>query len=74
MATLGSSKPPIRWLSPGCCRSPCGSGSQPGIQCRSVVIFEGPQDIGKSKLIKMAGEAWCREVSGTLKGRKPTCS
>jgi Virulence-associated protein E-like domain/Bifunctional DNA primase/polymerase, N-terminal/Primase C terminal 1 (PriCT-1) len=44
---------------------------QPGIQCRSVVIFEGAQDIGKSKLIKtLAGEAWYREVSGTLEGKE----
>jgi hypothetical protein len=44
----------------------------PGIQCRSVVIFEGPQDIGKSRLVKLlAGEEWYREVSGTLEGKEP---
>ena len=44
---------------------------QPGIQCRSVVIFEGPQDIGKSRLVKsLAGEEWYREVSGTLEGKE----
>jgi hypothetical protein len=44
---------------------------QPGIQCRSVIIFEGNQDIGKSRLIKtLAGEAWYREVSGTLEGKE----
>ena len=45
-------------------------GLQPGIQCRSVVIFEGPQDIGKSKPLRRRGEAWCREVSGTLEGKE----
>jgi predicted P-loop ATPase len=44
---------------------------QPGIQCRSVVIFEGKQDIGKSKLVKtLAGEELYREVSGTLEGKE----
>jgi hypothetical protein len=43
----------------------------PGIQCRSVVIFEGAQDIGKSRLVKtLAGETWYREVSGTLEGKE----
>jgi predicted P-loop ATPase len=43
----------------------------PGIQCRSVIIVEGAQDIGKSKLVKtLAGEAWYREVSGTLEGKE----
>jgi putative DNA primase/helicase len=43
----------------------------PGIQCRSVVIFEGAQDIGKSRLVKtLAGEEWYREVSGTLEGKE----
>ena len=42
----------------------------PGIQCRSVVIFEGHQNIGKSRLVKLlAGEEWYREVSGTLEGK-----
>jgi len=46
-------------------------GLHPGIQCRSVVIVEGAQDIGKSRLIKtLAGEAWYREVSGTLEGKE----
>jgi hypothetical protein len=44
---------------------------QPGIQCRSVVILEGAQDIGKSQLVKLlAGEEWYREVSGTLEGKE----
>jgi predicted P-loop ATPase len=43
----------------------------PGIQCRSVVIFEGPQDIGKSELVKrLAGEAWYRIVDSTLEGKE----
>jgi predicted P-loop ATPase len=43
----------------------------PGIQCRSVIIFEGAQDIGKSRLVKtLAGEEWYREVSGTLEGKE----
>jgi hypothetical protein len=43
----------------------------PGIQCRSVVIFEGKQDIGKSRLVKtLTGEEWYREVSGTLEGKE----
>ena len=43
----------------------------PGIQCRSVVIFEGEQNIGKSKLLKtLAGEPWYREVAGTLEGKE----
>jgi len=36
-----------------------------------VVIFEGSQNIGKSKLVKtLAGEEWYREVSGTLEGKE----
>jgi len=43
----------------------------PGIQCRSVIIVEGEQDIGKSKLIKtLTGADWYREVSGTLEGKE----
>jgi hypothetical protein len=44
----------------------------PGIQCRSVVIFEGAQEIGKSELAKAmaGGDAWYREVSGTLEGKE----
>jgi putative DNA primase/helicase len=43
----------------------------PGIQCRSVIIFEGEEEIGKSELVKtLAGEAWYREVSGTLEGKE----
>ena len=40
-------------------------------QCRSVVIFEGKQDIGKSELVKrLAGEAWYRIVDSTLEGKE----
>jgi hypothetical protein len=43
----------------------------PGIQCRSVVIFEGKQDIGKSELVKrLADEAWYRIVDSTLEGKE----
>jgi predicted P-loop ATPase len=43
----------------------------PGIQCRSVIILEGKQDIGKSRLIQtLAGEEWYREVLGTLEGKE----
>jgi predicted P-loop ATPase len=46
-------------------------GLYPGIQCRSVVIVEGSQNIGKSKLVKtLAGDEWYREVSGTLEGKE----
>ena len=47
----------------------------PGIQCRSVVIFEGKQDIGKSRLVKLlAGEEWYRMCLAPWKARKRTCS
>ena len=37
-----------------------------------VVIFEGPQDIGKSKLIKtLAGRRGAAKCPGRWKGRKP---
>ena len=43
----------------------------PGCQCRSVVIFEGKEDIGKSKLVELiASPDWYRDVSGSLEGKE----
>jgi hypothetical protein len=43
----------------------------PGCQFRNVPIFEGPEDCGKSKLVKaLAGSAWYREVSHGLEGKE----
>lgn len=43
----------------------------PGCQYRSVVIFEGPEDTGKSKLVKaLAGAEWYRELSSGFEGKE----
>jgi predicted P-loop ATPase len=43
----------------------------PGCQYRNVIIFEGGEDIGKSKLVKaLASPEWYREVSHGLEGKE----
>src|SRR6266487_727459 len=43
----------------------------PGCQYRNVVILEGGEDIGKSKLVKaLASPEWYREVSHGLEGKE----
>jgi hypothetical protein len=43
----------------------------PGCQFRNVPIFEGPEDCGKSKLVKaLAGPPWYRELSHGLEGKE----
>ncbi len=43
----------------------------PGCQYRNVVILEGGEDIGKSKLVKaLASPQWYREVSHGLEGKE----
>jgi predicted P-loop ATPase len=44
---------------------------KPGCQCRSVVILEGPEDQGKSKLVEaLAGRAWYRAISFSLESKE----
>jgi putative DNA primase/helicase len=44
---------------------------QPGCQYRNVVIFEGDEDLGKSKLVKaLASPEWYRELSLGLEGKE----
>jgi predicted P-loop ATPase len=44
---------------------------KPGCQYRYVVILEGPEDLGKSKLIKaLASPEWYRELSHGLEGKE----
>jgi hypothetical protein len=46
-------------------------GLTPGCQSRSVLVLMGPQNIGKSELVKLlASEAWYRDVSGSLDGKE----
>jgi putative DNA primase/helicase len=43
----------------------------PGCQYRNVVVFEGPEDLGKSKLVKtLASAPWYRELSTSLEGKE----
>ena len=43
----------------------------PGCQYRYVVILEGPENAGKSKLVEaLAGSAWYREISHGLDGKE----
>jgi hypothetical protein len=43
----------------------------PGCQYRNVIILEGPEDLGKSKLVKaLAGPPWYRELSHGLEGKE----
>lgn len=45
--------------------------THPGCQYRYVVIFEAPEDLGKSKLVKaLAGPEWYRELSHGLEGKE----
>jgi predicted P-loop ATPase len=44
---------------------------EPGCQYRSVVILEGPEDSGKTKLVRaLATPAWYRELSHGLEGKE----
>jgi putative DNA primase/helicase len=44
---------------------------QPGCQYRYVVILEGPEDAGKTKLVRaLATPAWYRELSHGLEGKE----
>ena len=42
----------------------------PGCQYRNVIIFEGPEDIGKSKLVKALAGSWYRELSQGMDGKE----
>jgi len=43
----------------------------PGCQYRNVVILEGREDLGKSKLVKvLSGPSWYRELSHGLEGKE----
>jgi Virulence-associated protein E/Bifunctional DNA primase/polymerase, N-terminal/Primase C terminal 1 (PriCT-1) len=42
----------------------------PGCQCREVVILEGHENVGKSRLVKaLAGDAWYTPLSMSLEGK-----
>ena len=44
---------------------------EPGCQYRYVVIFEGPENAGKSKLVRAIGTPeWYRELSHGLEGKR----
>jgi predicted P-loop ATPase len=45
--------------------------THPGCQYRNVIIFEGDEDLGKSKLVKaVASPVWYRELSLGLEGKE----
>ena len=42
----------------------------PGIQYRYVVVLEGEENLGKTKLLRLLGDRWHQEFSNTVQGKE----